>query len=392
MERPNGPPDAGRRDIAMLVTGLDYGGAERQVVELSCRLAARGWRVGVVSMLAPRAFADDLGRVGVPVASLGMARGVPDPRALVRLVGVLRRWRPLVLHSHMVHANLLGRLVRLARRVPVQVSTAHNVDEGARWREIAYRLTDPLCSLTTNVAEAAVERYVQVGAVPAGRIEHVPNGVDTDRFRPDPEARRRVRDEWGDGAFWWLAVGRFEEQKDYPTLLRAFARVRAAHPGARLAIAGEGSLRSEAEALAASVGVASAVRFLGLRTDVPALMAAADAYVMSSAWEGLPLVLLEAAAAGLPVVTTEAGGTAEVLGSRRLVVPTRAPAALAEAMSAVHVMPAADRAALGLQNRERVEAAYGLDAVVTRWEGVYRRLLDERGAGRGAGTRPLAAV
>ena len=376
----------------MLVTGLDYGGAERQVSELAGRLAGRGWRVGVVSMLPPRAFVDDLEGAGVPVVSLGMTRGRPDPRALVRLASVLRRWQPLVLHSHMVHANLLGRLARLARPVPVQISTAQNVNEGARWRELAYRLTDPLCSLTTNVAEAAVERYVRVGAVPAGRIEHVPNGVDTDRFRPDPEARRRVRDEWGGGAFWWLAVGRFEEQKDYPTLLRAFARVRAEHPEARLAIAGEGSLRSETEALAARLGVAPAVRFLGLRTDVPALMAAADAYVMSSAWEGLPLVLLEAAASGLPVVTTEAGGNAEVVGSRRFVVPTRSPEALAEATSAVHAMSAADRAALGLQNRARVEAAYGLDAVVTRWEGVYRRLLDERGVGRGVGTGSLAAV
>ena len=159
-----------------------------------------------------------------------------------------------------------------------------------------------------------------------------------------------------------------------------------------MAVVGEGSLRPETEALAVEVGVASAVRFLGLRTDVPALMAAADAYVMSSAWEGLPLVLLEAAASGLPVVTTEAGGNAEVLGSRRFVVPTRAPAALAEAMSAVHAMPAADRAVLGLQNRAHVEATYGLDAVVTQWEGVYRRLLGERGMGRGAGARSHAAV
>lgn len=392
MDRPDGPPGTARRDVVMLVTGLDYGGAERQASELARRLAGRGWRVGVVSMLPPRAFADELEAAGVPVVTLGMARGVPDPRALVRLAGVLGRWRPLVLHSHMVHANLLGRLVRLVRWAPVQISTAHSVDEGARWRELAYRLTDPLCSLTTNVAEAAVERYVRVGAAPAGRIEHVPNGVDTDRFRPDPEARRRVRDEWGDGAFWWLAVGRFEKQKDYPTLLRAFARVRTGHPEARLAIAGAGPLRPDIEALAAEVGVAPSVRFLGLRTDVPALMAAADAYVMSSAWEGLPLVLLEAAASGLPVVTTDAGGTAEVLDSRRLVVPPRSPEALAGAMSAVYDMSAADRAALGLQNRAHVEATYSLDAVVTRWEGIYRRLLGGRGPKPGVEDRPGVTV
>ena len=370
---------SGRLDVAMLVTGLDYGGAERQVVELSRRLSGRGRRVGVVSMLPPRAFVDEFAGAGVPVASLGMTRGVPDPRALARLAGVLGRWRPLVLHSHMVHANLLGRLVRLVRRVPVQVSTAQNIDEGARWREWAYRITDPLCSLTTNVAEAAVARYVEVGAVPAGRIVHVPNAVDTDRFRPDAEVRRRVRAGWEDG-FWWLAVGRFEEQKDYPNLLRAFALLHGRRPEARLAIAGQGPLRAEAEALAAELGVGPSVRFLGLRTDVPELMAAADAYVLASAWEGLPLVLLEAASSGLPVVTTEAGGSAEVLGAPEFVVPTRSPGPLADAMEAVQAMPTGDREALGRRNRQRTEQDYGLDAVVDRWEEVYGRLLREAGA------------
>ena len=373
------PGSAAQRDVTMLVTGLDTGGAERQVVEISRRLSSRGWGVGVVSMLPPRAFVDELGTAGIPVASLGMARGAPDPRALLRLRRVLDVWQPSVLHSHMVHANLLGRLVRIVRPVPVQVSTAHSMDEGGRWRELAYRATDRLCSLTTNVAAAAVERYVQVGAVRRDRIEHVPNGVDTDRFRPDPDARRRVRSEWGTDGFWWLAVGRAAEPKDYPNLIRAFALLNERRPDARLAIVGDGPLLPSLQALAEREGVSSAVRFLGLRADVPELMAAADAFVLSSALEGLPLVILEAAAAGLPVVTTDAGGSEEALGARAYVVPTRSPGALALAMITVQELPAPERAELGRQNRRHVVEEYDLDRVVSRWTDLYSRLLREAG-------------
>ncbi len=97
----------------------------------------------------------------------------------------------------MVHANLLARLVRPLVRVPVVLCTAHNIIEGGRWRELAYRLTDPLCDLTTQVSQAGLERYLKVGAIPKGRGLYIPNGVDTRRFAPDPEARLALRREMG---------------------------------------------------------------------------------------------------------------------------------------------------------------------------------------------------
>ena len=116
-----------------------------------------------------------------------------------------------------------------------------------------------------------------------------------------------------DDEFLWLAVGRLVPQKDVPNLLDAFAKHHAAHPRSRLAIVGDGALRDEMVAHAASLGVGEAVAFLGIRRDVPQLMAAADVFVMSSAWEGLPNVVMEAMAAGLPVVSTNVGGVAELV-------------------------------------------------------------------------------
>ena len=130
------------RKVMLLITDLATGGAETQLVGLSTRLKERGWNVRIVSMLSPRAFREELQAASIPLDSLDMRRGVPDPRAVVRLTRILRRWQPQVVHSHMVHANLLARIVRVFYRVPVVISTAHSINEGGRLREVAYRLTD----------------------------------------------------------------------------------------------------------------------------------------------------------------------------------------------------------------------------------------------------------
>ena len=162
--------------VLFLITGLAYGGAETQLVNLAISLKKRGWKVRVVSMLPPQAFTEELKEAGIPLSTLNMRRGVADPRAVFRLVKILREWKPDIVHGHMVHANLLARVVRIFCKIPVLISTAHNIDEGGRWREVAYRLTDPLVDLTTNVSRAAVERYIRVGAAPKNKIGSCPMG------------------------------------------------------------------------------------------------------------------------------------------------------------------------------------------------------------------------
>ena len=175
--------------VLFVTTSLDRGGAERQIVDLATRLREMGWPVAVLSMMTPRRYADELAASGTELASLDMARGRPTPGALFRYGRFVRHWKPDVIHSHMVHANLLARLGRVfAPRVPL-ICTVHNVTEGARWREIAYRITDPLATVTTAVSEAAAERYVRVGAVPKGRMMPFPNGFE---FGRDPSRGPRA--------------------------------------------------------------------------------------------------------------------------------------------------------------------------------------------------------
>ena len=366
--------------ILLVSTDFGGGGAEEQVKLLLGAFAARGHEVRWASLQDEGPYADDVVALGLPAVSLGMRRGVPDPRGILRLAREVRRFRPHVVHSHMVHANLLTRVTRLVAPMPVQISTAHNISEGARWRELAYRATDPLCTLTTNVSQAAVDRYVRVGVAPRSKIRYFPNGVDLRRF-PGQERERRqdVRGRMGVGeAFVWLAAGRLVDAKDFPSLLQAMRSVLASRPDTHLFIAGDGPERAALEDLRTSLGLPpEQVRFLGLRRDVLDLMQAADGYVMSSAWEGLPMVLLEASASHVPIVATDVGGNREAVldGESGVLVGPHEPTLLAAAMTRLMAMTPAERARMGFAGRRHVENAYGLEMVADRWLALYEDLL-----------------
>ena len=228
-----------RPRIMFLSTTSFTGGAERQVHDLAVRMKHGGWDVTAVSMLPLGSSFADLPSQGIMTASLGLRRGLPDPRALVRLLRMLRDRRPDVLHAHMVHANLLARLSRLMWRTPVVLCTMHSQYQGRRWRSYAYRATDRLCDATTAVSHVAMADAVRQGAVSADRIIVVPNGIDLTRYPAGAPARARTRRELelGDD-FVFLAVGRLAAAKDYPNLVRAFATVRETRSAVRLLIVG----------------------------------------------------------------------------------------------------------------------------------------------------------
>jgi glycosyltransferase involved in cell wall biosynthesis len=320
-----------------------------------------------------------------------MTRGRWKSSDLVHYTQIVRAYRPDIVHSQMFHANLLARFGRPFIRIPL-VCTAQNIIEGpehaktaplrTRLRELAYRLSDPLCDLTTQVSAAGARRYVAIGATPASKMQFVPNAIDCERFRPDPELRRRIREELGlADAFTWIWIGRMEQQKDPLTLLKAFQMATAAATSCVLVIAGSGSLEKEVREATETLGVASQVRFLGSRRDVPALLNGADGYVLSSRHEGLPMVLLEAAASGLPLVVTSAGAEAVIAERSGWVVPTRDPEALAERMRALMALSPERRKSMGEEGRSFVSSKFALEAVLDTWEGIYASILKKRQSG-----------
>jgi glycosyltransferase involved in cell wall biosynthesis len=373
-------------DVRALATALATLAADpqrrRELAEAG-RAAAAHFDVNAmvaVSLLPPSAFAAELTDSGVPVFSLGMRPGAPSPAGLARLASILRKLRPQILHCHMVHANLLGRVASLLCPLRVVISTAHSIVESsrrsqdARGRDWLYRLTDPLANATVAVCQAGAARYAETRAAPRRKLRVIPNGVDTSRLRPDEEAREKTRHQLGIGReFVWLAAGRLMWKKDYPTMLRAFAAQR----GGLLLIAGEGPDELQLHALAGELH--ADVRFLGLRADVPKLMNACNGFLLSSTVEGLPVSLLEAASSALPCVTTRAGGADEIVldGRTGYVVPPGDPEALAAAMSRLRALPPPSRRQMGQAAREHAVAHFDMDVVAAQWERLYEELLGE---------------
>ena len=367
--------------VLFVITGLAVGGAETQLVRVATQLKQRGWDVRVVTLMPPRAYVDVLEQAGIPVATLGIHDKRPPLRPIWQLARIIREWKPAIVHSHMVHANLLTRVTRLLVPVPVLVCSARSIQEGGRLREWLYRFTDPLCDLTTHVCEAGAQRYIRERIVPPHKMRVVYNGVDVEQFRPDGQRRERMRRETQIGNhFVWLAVGRLEAPKDYPTLIRAFARISDVREDTLLWIVGDGPLRRQVEALTREMGLQVRVRFWGLRADVSNLMNGADAFVMSSSREGLPNVLLEAQACGLPAVVTNVGGNAEIVVQEEtgFIVPPQNPEALAEAMLRLMGLPMEMRQQMGTLARQRVEQQFSLESVVTQWENLYYELMQTK--------------
>jgi glycosyltransferase involved in cell wall biosynthesis len=333
--------------VILLSTNMARGGAETQVARLAIELRRRGWDVHVISLVPPTAFTEELAKAEAPLHAPGVAL-VPS---------LLRKLRPQIVHCHMFHANVLGRVLRLAMPFPFVISTLHSMAEtgqnstGIRSRDIAYRVTNSLADVTVAVSHAVAERHKAV--CPGARV--IPNGVDVERFRPDPLLRRRMRQELGLGEeFAWIAVGRLMWKKNYPAMLEAFARV----GEGVLLIAGSGPEEARLRAMAGPD-----VRFLGPRGDIPALLNAADGFIMTSVIEGLPVALLEAAATGLPCVSTPAGGVAE---TGVAVVTDDVAAAMRQVM--------ANPGELGARARQIAVERYSMQAVVSQWETLYRSM------------------
>jgi glycosyltransferase involved in cell wall biosynthesis len=373
--------------IFILSTSMGMGGADQQILILSRAMRARGHDVRIVALAPLGPMGLEAQQEGIPTESLELKRGnlglLPG---LLRLAGMIRAWQPDILHSHMVHANLVARAVRPLARVPALVSTIHNIYDGGRLRMLAYRLSNGLVDRVTIISRLAADRYLKIRAAPRDRLQVIPNTVDTARFRPLPHARARIRQELGLGdEFVWLAVGRFEEAKDYPNMLNAFAAHAARRPSSRLLLVGQGSLRPMVESVMQSLGLGERVRFLGVRRDVPDIMNAADAYLLSSAWEGMPVVLLEAAAVGLPIVATRVGGVPEVVEHQKtgLLVEPDNPGSLADAMDQLEGMAPEDRSAIGQRGRGLVEQKYSPDRVMEMWARLYSELAVTRGIAAG---------
>jgi glycosyltransferase involved in cell wall biosynthesis len=339
-----------------LVLGTSTGGTARHVRMLAAGCAARGVRVEVFGpALTDRDFgfggaAPGVGFTAVEIADRPRLPG--DLRAIGRLRRLFRAWRPDVVHAHGLRAGALGAIAVAFARIaagnkqgrPALVVTVHNAPPAGGVTGAIYRVLELIVARNADsVLCVSADLEDRMRAAGARRVGHavVPAAPVALASDVSAETRAALRAEFGadPGQAIVLAAGRLAAQKGFGLLLDAAARWSDIRPAPLLVIAGQGPLAAELQARAASLGLT--VRFAGYRPDVPALLAAADVFVLPSVWEGQALILQEALRAGVSVVATRVGGNPELTGEDAaiLVPPGDAPQ-LAEAVRAVLSDPA----------------------------------------------------
>ena len=359
--------------IGLAIGALTYGGAERQLVELLRRLDRQRFDP-VVYCISDKTepFGPQLEGLGVTVRVLGREAKTDLGRAMA-LAKAVRRDRIELLHSWLYIGNMYAVLARLTGAVRRFVPSARSCTTkgGMHLRVlnvVAFRCADRIVCNAHRVGAYIVSKYL----APRAKVEVVHNGLDLERFSPRPGSH-------GDGLRIGT-VGRLVPLKNLPMFIEAAALVRAECPTAMFYIVGVGPERAPMEQLVRERGLADAVCFLGERHDVPALLQEWDLFWLTSLWEGLPNVVLEAMACGLPVISTDVGGVSEIIhdGTDGIVIPSGAADQLARHSLAL-IQDTTLRRAMGAAARLRAQA-FSLERMTGAFERLYAQVLEPQKA------------
>lgn len=383
-----------RTHIAHVVSSFGMGGLERVALELAIGQLEAGYRVTVLSLAPPPdgPLAAELRAAGVAVDRVARPRPGVDLALVVRLSRWLRAHRVRLVHTHNRMALIYGApAARIAGAAAVHTKHGNNPKGGTRLiaGNFAGRFVDAFVAVSEETAAFARSRR----EVDERRLSVIPNGIDVGRFHPDPHARERVRAALGIAADAWVVgtVGRVAVEKNQQLLLRAVAPLLG--PGARVVVAGDGPLSGSLAELARTLGVAPFVHLLGVRHDVPDVLNALDVFVLTSSTEGLPLVIPEAMATGLPIVSTRVGGIPNVVEERLtgFVVPPGDEGAVRERLVTLEADRELGRACGG-RARAVAVARFSVDRMRREYIELYQHVLAGRTRrGTSVGRRTRAA-
>lgn len=367
--------------LLFVITSMGRGGAEIQTKGLAARLVARGHKVMMVVLLPFEEFEDELNANGVETRSLGMRRGVPSPRAALDFVRILHAWCPDVVQTWMYAADILGGFGSLVQRTPVAW--------GIRCSRIdpSKKQTLRLMRLSARISPVIPDRIFVNSE--AGRVYHVshgyaadkmcviPNGFDTERYRPDAQTREAARAELGllpDEPVVGI-VARFDPHKDHATFFRAAGILHRSLSSARFLVVGRELAGNPAvERWVDEAGIREQCIFTGQRGDAERLDNAMDVATLTSVAEGFPNAIGEAMACGVPCVATNAGDSAILIGDPARVVPVGDAEGLAQRWEALLRASPEARAQIGAAARDRIVERFSVEALTTRYEREWEAL------------------
>jgi glycosyltransferase involved in cell wall biosynthesis len=373
--------------VVHIIHSMEVGGAQRQIASLFGALDRARFDLRLICLGRKGVVGEQLEREGFVVAALGKKARV-QIGMLMRLVRLLREWKPGIVHCSIFTANLWGRIAGKIAGVPILIAHEQSTISLEKWyRRLIDRVLSRITWRVLTVSEDLRRRVVAEEGIAPARVEVLHNAIDLRAIAAGGRAdaaggRADAREQAlaGERGLRVGVVGRLEHRKDHLTLVRAAARVVSEIPAATFFLVGEGPDRPKIEAEIARLRLRSSVFLLGERHDVPELLHSFDVYVLSSITEGLSLSILEAMAAGCPVVATDVGGNPELLDDGRagILTPARDPEALALAVIRLLKSPA-QRETLAQAARQRALEGFDIHSVARRLQALYERAVLEKG-------------
>ncbi len=372
--------------IVFIITGLSTGGAEMMLFKILERLDRQRFSPHVISLTTLGELAPRIVALGIPVDAVGLKSGLPSMSGFFRLVQLLKRLNPDVVHTWMYHADLVGGLAARMAGTSSVGWCIRNSNLDTDKTKFSTRTIVGLCALLSkwvplqilSCSEKARQIHVAHGYT-AEKMVVVPNGFDLARFKPDDHARSIVRAELGLDVDTPLVglIGRFDPQKNHAGFFEAVGVLHRQMPQVHFVLAGKGVDWNNPALMQAieKAGVFSNTHLLGLRSDMPDLMAALDVLASSSSYgEAFPNVLGESMACGVPCAVTDVGDSAYIVGDTGRVVASKDMAGLVQALVDILQLPAPERLALGEAARTRVEAYFEIGQITRQYEAFYAEL------------------
>jgi glycosyltransferase involved in cell wall biosynthesis len=369
--------------IVYMITDLSTGGTPTALLRLLSGIDRTKYDPTVISFYSKDSFIfNEIMDLNIPVIDLGLTQKWRID-AFWKIKKILKEIHPTILHTWLFHANITGRIFGRFNKVPLIIASRRSTNIGGSWREILMRETSGMNDKIIAVSEAARKAEIDSSKVPHDKVVTIYNGLDPSPFRTvSNEARQTLRNSMGipDDVILLGSVGRLHPAKGFNDLITAMELLGRKTRSTQLVIVGEGELKDQLKHQVQKSNLDGRIMFTDIRNDIPEILSAFDIFLSPSLWEGLPNVVLEAMAAGKPVVATSVGGTPEVVvdGLTGLLVPPHKPKALANSTLFLCENPKIQKS-MGQAGRERVIKHFSIEQMVKQTEELYHELMVKKG-------------
>jgi len=362
--------------IMYLITGLSTGGAEMLIRDIVERIDSDRFEIVVVSILPLGQIGKQIRDFGIKTLSLG-ALNKFNPQSLWLLLKILREEKPDILHTHLFHADILGRIAGTMSKVKCIVSTIHNVEFGGFFREKLLSRTRFLVDMNIAVSNMVANNAVEKGIVSNDKVQVVYNGIDLEKFSIKDKMKMRDDLNLDKDKSVFVSVGSLTQQKGYQYLLEA---VRENNINSLFIILGEGAEQANLENMLKEYNLKDKIILKGNVNNVNEYLQAADFFVMPSLWEGFSVALLEAAWAGKVIIATDVGGNGEIIRDTKngFLIPAKDAQKLANKIKHVLSLSLGERQHISQQVKKEVKDKYSIKQMVSNYEGFYNYIMQSR--------------